>query len=532
MTSPSPWQSAVPLTQDGDPVNAQTANAPINVLAENTAALKVALEGLQSGEKLTLFNAPLAEGVNEGEIVYLNTTNAHFDKALPVYESLETTNGRLLPSEKAIVWGSVVTKSSATLGNIVTSGVATMSNAGLINLFGTATPDFGVYYLDPTQAGKVISDPPATLMIRAVQYIGADQVRIFQPDFEPETHSHRTYTLDTGEWLPAGSFPSEIVPVGATFGYDFTTPGSISQLLGEVLQPSAGEPEWVWDYLDPNDPDEGGISGRHVNDGVILVDGNGIWWFDSPSPAQDVLLTVTVADTHGEALINTVYSETVQALDAIITNGRARINWKEYNLDTGNVGSQVVKGIDFDTHTLLLGQVVESVDVGPGLSRNQTQGDVVINLDEFNENLIESSVYNLNNAVETVDGLRTYTLFPTTRESSMTLRAQLPNMPNDALFDVVIWVQYLGNGPLITGLDLVVSSFATPSGAGVSEVAGFSETMPDVPAGASNVAFYKEAAGVVDATGKNKGTIQYSLTADNPATDIKLLSTGILLRLK
>jgi hypothetical protein len=72
-TDPSIWTRSVPQVNDGDPVNAAVTNAPTQVLADRTAALKVMLDAIEAGEQVVLRNAPLAESVSVGEVVYFNT---------------------------------------------------------------------------------------------------------------------------------------------------------------------------------------------------------------------------------------------------------------------------------------------------------------------------------------------------------------------------------------------------------------------------------------------------------------------------
>jgi hypothetical protein len=537
MSDPSDWQTAVPLVEDGDAVNANNKNASTHVLAERTAVLKNIVDSIEAGEKLVLRDAPVKDDVIIGDTVYFNTDTLQHEKCLPVYESLVTTNGRLLPAQSAILTGVVVNKNSGVLGDIATAGFTVLTDTVMTNMFGTLTPTPGVYYMDPENAGKVINTAPATLLVRTVRYMAANIIQVFQPDFEPETHHHKVYTIEPTDWIAA----TATAPAGYNHQLDFTTANAIAQMMGEIILPSVGEGTFVYDYVDPTDPTEptsNDLTGKHIASGVgalLQITENGVYWLDATAPTQNIELTITTADTKGEALLNTLLTQTAQALQTFVVNGRAYVNLREYTDNPGNAGFQVVKDIDFANHELILGDVVESINVGQGLSITTTQGNPVITLDEFSENLIEASVYNLNNSISDVDGNTVFTLFPDDRPASVSLRAQIPNLPDDSLYEVIIWAQYIGVGAAVTpGLALDAEVLPTPDVSGVnpSVPAGYPTTLPDVPNGVGTDFFYVESATPIDATGLARGTVMYTLSASNPSTGIKLLNTGILLRLK
>jgi len=52
--------------------------------------------------------------------------------------------------------------------------------------------------------------------------------------------------LHSGDWLVAASFDPEVVPAGATFGYDLTSTEAVNQAVSEALVPTTGEASFVW----------------------------------------------------------------------------------------------------------------------------------------------------------------------------------------------------------------------------------------------------------------------------------------------
>ena len=532
---PSVWSQDVPYVADGDAVNEERTNAPIKVLADRTAALKTITDAIEAGQQLLLRDAPLAEGVEAGHVVYLNLTTLHYDRAQAIYASLISESGRLTPSDKAIFSGVVVSKASTYVGDILLSGLGVLSNAAVATLFG-GTPELGIHYLSALNVGTVTATPPL-LMIRVIQYAGSNIIRVFPPDFEPTTHSHREYTLFGGDWELATAFDPNIVPDGATYGYSFTTDRSVSQLLGEVLLPAVGEGTFVWRYTDTDtgsseEPGDTNLSGRHVNEDLVFIDQFGIWWKGLSAPSQDIELTISVADAKGESLIHTIGTLTEQALRVEVTNGRCFLSILDFTEKLAVAGDTVVKNIV--GRQMQRGLVVEKIRVGENLriSPSGGQGTVTIELAMFQNHMLEADIHNLNNAVITVEGAMVLTQFPVGRTSSMTLKAKIPYLVDPAAFDIVIYALFLGTGTAVNGPVITAQVCPTPTVAGVSLVtpAGYPSAFPAILAG--TLIYLLESPVVIDATALSQGLVFYTLSADEPTHPIKVLSTGILLRLK
>ena len=175
MTTPSVWQRSVPFIADGDPVKASIPNAPLQVLADRTAALKAIVDSLQAGEQLVLRDAPVETTVPVGSVVYLKETNLRHDVALAKWESLDSSGGRLVPADSAVYTGIVTEKPHAGSAHILLGGFGMLSEAGLLTLFGTTSPEAGTYYLSSLNAGTVETDSPA-MSVRVLQYVGGGVV--------------------------------------------------------------------------------------------------------------------------------------------------------------------------------------------------------------------------------------------------------------------------------------------------------------------------------------------------------------------
>jgi len=248
---PSVWTRSVPFVRDGQPVNQQVTNAPTQVLADRTAALKSIVDSIEAGEQLLVRDAPLGEGIEEGHVVYLNPTTLRYDRALARYQDLASSAGRLTPAASAVFAGVVISKASAYAGDILCTGMGKLTDAAIVRLFNGAAPLPAIYYLSSIADGSVEALPPA-MLVRVCQYIDGNVVRVFPPTFEPETHSHRDYRLYAGDWQDVSVFDPALVPSGAKFGYNLDSPQSTRQMLREALLPAMGEPEYVWAYFRNN----------------------------------------------------------------------------------------------------------------------------------------------------------------------------------------------------------------------------------------------------------------------------------------
>ena len=171
---PSVWTRSVPFVRDGQPVNQQVTNAPTQVLADRTAALKSIVDSIEAGEQLLVRDAPLGEGIEEGHVVYLNPTTLRYDRVLARYQDLASSAGRLTPAASAVFAGVVISKASAYAGDILCTGMGKLTDAAIVRLFNGAAPLPAIYYLSSIADGSVEALPPA-MLVRVCQYIDGDR---------------------------------------------------------------------------------------------------------------------------------------------------------------------------------------------------------------------------------------------------------------------------------------------------------------------------------------------------------------------
>jgi hypothetical protein len=540
-TTPTVWNRSVPLIEDGDPVKASVPNAPIQVLTDRTAALKAILDSIKAGEQLVLRDAPVNPDVAEGSVVYLDLSTLRHEAALAKWEDLESAGGRLFPADSAVYTGVIASKPHAGAANILLGGYTCLEETAILALFGTTTPAVGTYYLSSLTAGTVEATTPA-MSVRVLQYVGGNIIRVFPPQTEPVTHTHRHYTVHADNWLDVTFFDAGIVPEGASYGYNFNSPEAVAQNLGEALLPSVGEASFI--YLGESTPLTGSSSGLptfqcpqaglHVTGNLIRLDENGIWWFDEMPPDCDLDMTVTSADTKGEALIHVIQNLTPDSLDITTTNGRTKIGDKPFAPSTLETpGHVVVKGIT--DRSLLMGPVVEEIRGGAGIiatSNNPSdtghQGIVSIRDVGADGVFLEASLLNLNNAVTDTDAPFVFTLFPSGRVSSATAKRTLPNF-GTVQYQMVLWAQFLAPEP--SQVAPVVTDYLiapAPDAAGVTPVPQVA-SFPAFPASISPGDLYLVESSPIDATVFSKGTVFFTLQSDNPSAGLKMVNLGVRL---
>lgn len=528
MSDPTIWNRTVPLIVDGEAVEASVPNAATQVLADRTAALKSILDALEAGEQLVLKNAPLAANVPEGSAVYMSATTLEHDLALAAWQTLISSGGRLIPADSAVYSGIVISKSSDRVGNILMSGMGVLSGTGQTNLFNGATPVAGnLYWLSMLQAGTVQSADPL-MAVRMLRYMGDNVVQVFPPQHEPVTHTHRQYTLDSGDWLVAASFPAAIVPVGASYGYDLTSVLSLAQNLAESLLPSVGEPVFV-------NVDNTVLSltpGIHIFEDTLLLDENGIWWLNATGPDGNIDMTVTSADAKGQSLLHAIRSGNL-GITTTVSNGLVTVTLNDFTETTGVAGHVVVKS--FVGQDAQRGPVVEKIQVGIGLvatsPEGNGQGTVTIQQAVFQNMRIAAQLMNLNNAVTDVDGVYVFTQFPTNRLSSAHCSAVLPDL-STAAYQLVVWAQFLSPGSAQAAPDVSLTLVPTPAAAGVTPVAAAALVFPAFPVTVSAGDIYLlETTVPVSLAGYSQGTALWQISADAPSAALRMVNTGIRLEL-
>lgn len=538
---PNIWSQSIPQIQDGDPVNAATANAATNRLIERQNALKTLVDSLSSGERLLRRNARLSSDVEAGNMVYLDTDDLYHHLTEPGWKDPALTQGRLLPLESGIYTGLVLEKDTTSSGTILMQGLGTLETAELVQLFGTATPTPGVYYLDPVTPGQVTDTLP-NIAVRAVQYLGNGLVHLFPFDQAPEGHTHKHYRLQMENWATAGLLPG--APLGAQYGYDLASAEALAQNLSEVILPYIGEGSFVY-VLDLPAPGSGSSSatssipvpspgseiGKHVDPQNIRITSTGIWWYSATPPQNDIELTVTNAEAKSVSFLRTAESLTPH-LKATVVNGLLQMSLDNFtNVNPNNAAAIAIKSLSENRYTT--GPVLIGAASGIGIQASVVDGIVTFQLAEVALKPIPAQVVNLNNVITLPDGSFVFWEFPAGKTSNLAATFQLPYMDDPSLYEFYVQGVFRGAGTLQTAPTVSDAySLGTGLAAGVTPSAlGALGTFDDVPA--DDTKYYTfQAPTAIDGAGLSTGQVALTLTATNPTTRILLQSLSLVAVLK
>lgn len=539
MSDASIWKRGIPYVQDGQPVKASVTNAPTYVLSDRTSALKAILDAIEAGEQLMFRDAPLAASISIGNVVYFKASDLVHDKAKAQWE---TVSGEIeaTPADTAVYTGVVIDKAADRVGDILLCGLAVLTTVELGVLFGTTSPETGIYYLSSLTPGTVQKTSPA-MSVRVLQYMGSGIIRVFAPDVEPVTHSHRRYYMGSAHWLLAASFDPDIVPVGAQYGFDLSCTEAIDQALSEALLPSVGAASFVYLY---HDTDLGlgsssssssvpcDLGGLHVDETLIVVDANGIWWMGSTPPYCGIEMEVVSADLSDIPVLRSILNRSPEALTVNVSNGRVTIAVKDMESDSDVAGHIVVK--DIADWRMKKGPVVSSVAAGTGLvatsPQGNGQGDVTIQLVVFQDLRLSALIQNLNNAVTSVEDPYVLSLFPSNRDASISCKVAIPNL-GTAVYVARIYAQFLSPGASQTPPGISLVRIPTPYASGVTPASVVVPVFPNFPSSVVAGNVYLVESGTIGLVGFSGGLFEFTLRAVNPSPELKMLDVGVRLSL-
>jgi len=300
----SGFQELINLIRDGELVNAGVTNRPTGELDSNVRYLRDLLALFEAGTAIYARGITVETNALIGMAVWYNPSTLQFERALATVET-DVQTGMLITGRQAQVWGIIASKENATKADLLLSGFAPLSLAQAV--IGAVVA--GRYYLSGSDAGMLVAQqPPVSIPILLADGQGNVNVQP-KPSEVLEDHKHYRYALrcipagthlppipgerhvisaadtDIEGWLPANDPSFEgLAPAGAAFGYNLS-----ASALNNVWPPipvSGAALDWSKGL----DADIGGTSVPTGEQGLALLDTNGIWWMsdcygDVPWPA-------------------------------------------------------------------------------------------------------------------------------------------------------------------------------------------------------------------------------------------------------
>lgn len=298
----SKWTNNVRHIQRGESVSAGVAGRPDRALEGRTAYLKDRLDEAALGRANFDADATISPDLLEGQPVFWNDESQRYEKALAAVEN-DVASGTLVVQPSSECVGLLYAKTSATQGHVVLSGIVKLSS--ITNAI-DGPVEAGRYYLSSAAAGKLVKQRPSVtvavcFVLGPKETCDDDPWVIVSPQVRDflEDHIHYRFSLtclpagmhsaaDAAEagrhvitdpdstepgWLPADDpiFDGK-APTGAVFGYNLGQHESLNRVWPPVpLQAVAV----LWDK------GQGLVGATEVplgRDGLVIVDGNGIWW--------------------------------------------------------------------------------------------------------------------------------------------------------------------------------------------------------------------------------------------------------------
>lgn len=281
MPSPTPFSNEFNPIVDGQAVNANNTNRPIQTVEQRTRALKEQIDAALFGTSNVIREATVQSSeVKVGMPVYRNEDGVF----CPSLAALDTApdGATLQPADSAYVWGVVSHKYSNTVADIVTAGQFSLTTAELeaISVEGTAIT--GPVFLTPLASKKghiQTTQPPIGVTVGILNgpdengdYLFHVNVKWGNP-MEGHIHLHHRVPNNTN-WEAAAAYESRTgldAPAGGVYHYRHDLDAVLSVLWPPI-------PIGAVHY------DIDGVASDLVNNTQILIDDSGIWWTDGVNP--------------------------------------------------------------------------------------------------------------------------------------------------------------------------------------------------------------------------------------------------------
>jgi len=293
------WSFNIKHVNPGEPVEAGVVGRPDRALADRTAYLKDRLDAAEAGKAIIDLGATIASNVLPGNAVYWNADRQQYELALASF-SADPDTGAFVLTPAAQCVGICYQKMAENRGDIALQGLVRFKN--LESSIGQNV-EAGKYFLSAVSPGKLSKQkPPITAPVCYVlgrrDNCSTDVYVLVCPQIKDSLDEHVHFRIDLATvaagnpvvsdgratiaapdvtvagWLPAdhASFNNK-APAGAKFGYNIPAHKALSRLWPPVPTSSAT-------LL--RDKGAGvGATELHVSEnGVAIIDINGIWWLD------------------------------------------------------------------------------------------------------------------------------------------------------------------------------------------------------------------------------------------------------------
>jgi hypothetical protein len=242
---------------------------------------------------------------------------------------------------------------------------------------------------------------------------------------------------------------------------------------------------------------------------------------------------MTHPNTHGPGIVRSATTTTTDRLDISLANGLLTIDAKPYVVTSEEDESiYAVKDISLDGITK--GKVVTRVSAGTGLTltSDNDYGNVELSLSSATPSLLDASVIDLNNAMQTTIDGDIYVVFPKGQSTSMTCVAPLGVFTSVTKKAVVwAWVRGSYGGTFnLPALNVTIRMFNKATEAGVAIPSTVATTLPGISNSSYSNIYLMQATSSACPTAISEGLVSYTLSLNNTgAFDVCILRQGVTL---
>lgn len=413
-------------------------NTNFTTLANAITRTVSAASGTNHKSAIIRYGAALAVGVTIGDLVYFNSNQGCFDKALAELAD-PASNGSSVESEKARVMGMVIDIDSSqaialsdgttgTTGTLLCGGFYT-STACVEACLGTS-PLPGTYYLSPTTPGKAVqvTEIGDRLQQPVLTYMGDGLFSFSIFYMAHDNHFHSYAEIDTTSWVSVES--------DTLSGYMAHIPEGLGTVSTDLTAL----------FVDGRLTQWGGVYGISTDTTSQYITKN-----TTEVPTETIILFNHYPFAYGSPVVRGVRAADGSRFSISTKNGIATITADEYDVVNGDGAITAVTSIQGGTVTTT--PVVSSIDAGNGIVINtdQATGKCTIHTNTLAGNRLTPDIINYNGAVYTSDGIYSNIQIATGTSSNIVIQKSIYNVSStdNLVFSVFVEVSSIDEGPIL-----------------------------------------------------------------------------------
>lgn len=518
--STTPWKQQVRKYNDDTTFEQGPLNIPINDLIQRTDNLYERLNQVTDRNSMIIESVDISPDIDGCSVVYWNAEQDFYDRGKAVWSTTHGPNGELQIAESGMIQGIILNVPVDGVGDILTGGTYTLTDAQKLKLFGPGEPDEGLYFLSAVDEGTVTNVKPAT-PVPVLYYTGLNRITVAIGAPPEHNHIHKNYTMAEA-WLGAANpqFDDMDIPAGAVWGYDRASDAQVDELF--MTYPG--------DFV---------ITVDGVIDGLFLVNSDNIWYMDAvdPNGFTDIQLFVSVPYNYGQPIIRAIQT-TEDDLDIQGENGVVTINVKPWEPQASALSGEAVSYVNGREYgvTPVVSAIYPQGD-SINVYKNPSTGEYVLSAGNPGIGNVYAEVVNLNNAMQVTDGDYILLTFPENRTSSMVGKIPVPKLNEISGFhyEIKAFAELKGMDDSGTFPEITVklvylqeATVSTPTGLGTPTIVN-TEILEEAAALSTNK-YYKRSEAAMSITGP--GTVYVTLSMSDTGDGNKnLFDFGIFVEL-